>query len=183
MEKKKEEMKERAVGSEPKKSERKTSKKQKAEMSVPKMPSYRELVWQYLDTIVKQYGAGFLLGKVKQRMEMSDIIHVLDPDEVLDTALGNLPKCNVWPMVEEYVDMRQVVCSINEEDFLDNMDTYEIEEYLRERTHNASSFIRSDDDVRYILSSICSRMTRRNMDDDKEEVKSVILDLIDRVFI
>lgn len=68
------------------------------------------------------------------------------------------------------------------EEILDELDTETIEDYLEER-HKDERKPFDEVDAKATLIDLCVGRCRRNMEGDKEEVKSTILKLIDEVFI
>ncbi len=70
---------------------------------------------------------------------------------------------------------------IDIEDVLDEVSTEELEEYLAERKAEEKNGY-SDDGARNTIIGLCMGKVRRNMENDKEEVKAAINEIIDELF-
>ncbi len=70
---------------------------------------------------------------------------------------------------------------IDAEDVLDEVSTEDLVKYLAERRYvKVKRF--TDDGARDTIIALCLGKVRRNMEDNKEEVKAAIIEIIDELF-
>lgn len=75
----------------------------------------------------------------------------------------------------------EVTVEVNPEDVLDEMTDAEIKSYYKDRFGGNLSLSFSNDDLKYILSTICTGRCPRNLEYDNDTIRKTINEIMDQV--
>ncbi len=76
---------------------------------------------------------------------------------------------------------QDVTVEVNPEDVLDEMTDAEIKSYYKDRFEQNLSFCYSNEDLKYVLSTICTGRCPRNLEYDNATIRKTINEIMDQV--